>query len=210
MCEFITFLKSIDYSSFMAGGFGAAFGALVAFGLAKMKDKNLQKDKEFSSLVKVQITLITQYNFLKSFRLKYLEKHRESKNRSGDVRRVNFPLNRKTIDVTDLSFLTENENPNILLKLNVSQTNYLSTIDALIEFNDYKLMIEKAEQKFDPETKTIVTLLKPQELHQLIELTDNLYTFFDKSEDEIRNHIQEMEKVISRNIPEKKVLGIKG
>lgn len=115
-----------------------------------------------------------------------------------------FPLNRRVVDIADIAFLLEKEDPSLLLDISVIERNYLSTLDALEEFNLFKKNIERKALDYDTSTRTATIILSEQERDELLELTKNLFEFTDKSEKGLKESIEKLRLAIKGNFPKMK------
>src|SRR5262249_8700846 len=109
---------------------------LSAFYLGRVQQKSDRREKRHAALITAQYALISQWNIIEAIRVQHLEDLRSDPNRFTKLRLYWFPITPSFVSITDLTFLLETKDPNLLHEIHLTEQNYRSSIQALDLRND--------------------------------------------------------------------------
>jgi len=101
-------------SAIFAAAFGAFFGSLSAFYLGRVQQRSDRREKRHAALIAAQYALISQWNIVEAIRVQHLEDLRGDTSRFTKLKLYWFPISPTFVPFTDLTFVLERKDPNIL------------------------------------------------------------------------------------------------
>ena len=153
---------------------------------------------------------MSQWNVVEAVRVQHLEALRNDPVRFTKLKLYWFPIAPAFVPLTDLTFVLETREPNLLHEVHLAELNYRGCVQALEKRN-------QELQKFydnprvshtirDFETGAGVAAANDRDLIFLKQATDALYTAVDRSLPRIAAVIQKIEKLINAMFPGKQAL----
>jgi hypothetical protein len=197
-------------SAVFAAVFGAFFGSLSAFYLGRMQQRSDRREKRHAALIEAQYALMSQWNVVEAIRVQHLQDLRNDPVRFTKLKLYWFPIAPAFVPLTDLIFILETKDPNLLHEIHLAELNYRGCTEAL-------QMRNQELQKFydNPrvsheirnfETGAGVSSATDRDLIFLRQATDALYISVDRALPRIAAAIQKLEKVIKIMFPDKQAL----
>ena len=192
---------------------GARYGASAAYKLGRVQQRQDAEDKLHSSLTTAQFILIAQLNTLSDIKRRYLDPHRNEKDRFAHMGIIAISPTKQLLPFTEIgSFLVESGNPNLFGELHHAEILYLGTLTVVDDLRNEHLAFIKANaakpKTIDPVSGRAVFATNEMDAYMLIRTTDNLYKIVDDSIPEFLRLVSGLTKLIKSSFPERKVLTI--
>ena len=192
-------------SAIFAAAFGAFFGSLSAFYLGRVQQRADRREKRHAGLIAAQYALISQWNIVEAIRVQHLEQFRADPNRFVKLGLFHLNVSPELVPFSDLTFVLEAKNPNILHEIHIAQQSYQACIDALSLRNQQLEQFYRnprvKHQLVNFETGAGITEATPQDLFFLKQATNALYGCVDKALPRLVEAVQQLEKVIKSFFP---------
>ena len=196
--------------AFAAAVFGAFFGSLSAFYLGRLQQQSDRREKRHSALIAAQYALISQWNIVEGIRVQHLEEFRNHPARFTKLRLFVFKISPSYVPFSDLTFVLETEDPNILHDVHLAEQSYQSCMEALTVRNQ---QLEKFYENpnvthriLNFETGAGITEASQKDLLFLRQATDALFTSVDRTLPRLAAAIEKLEKVSKVMFPGKRAL----
>ncbi len=197
-------------SAIFAAAFGAFFGSLSAFYLGRVQQRSDRREKRHAALIAAQYALISQWNIVEAIRVQHLEDLRGDTSRFTKLKLYWFPISPTFVPFTDLTFVLETKDPNILHEIHLAEQNYRACVDALqLRNQELQKFYENprvAHQIRDFETGAGVASASQRDLIFLRQATDALYLSVDRTLPRLTDAIEKLEKLIKSMFPGKQAL----
>jgi hypothetical protein len=197
-------------SAVFAAAFGAFFGSLSAFYLGRVQQRSDRREKRHAALIAAQYALISQWNIVEAIRVQHLEDLRGDTSRFTKLKLYWFPISPTFVPFTDLTFVLETKDPNILHEIHLAEQNYRACVDALQlrnqELQKFYQNPRVAHQIRDFDTGAGVAAASQRDLIFLRQATDALYLSVDRTLPRLTDAIEKLEKLIKSMFPGKQAL----
>jgi hypothetical protein len=171
-------------SAIFAAAFGAFFASLSAFYLGRYQQESDRRERRHAALIRGQYALMSQWNIVEAIRVQHLEDLRNDPIRFTKLKLYWFPIEPTYVPLSDLTFLLETRDPNIVQEIQLAEQNYRGCIKAL------QLRNEELQKFYDNprvshhirdfETGAGVSHASDRDLLFLRQATDVLYIAVDR------------------------------
>ena len=197
-------------SAIFAAAFGAFFGSLSAFYLGRVQQRSDRREKRHAALIAAQYALISQWNIVEAIRVQHLQDLRPDPIRFTKLKLYWFPVSPAFVPFTDLTFVLETKDPNILHEIHLAEQNYRACVDALQlrnqELQKFYDNPRITHQIRDFETGAGVASASDKDLIFLRQATDALYLSVDRTLPRLASAVEKLEKLIKSMFPGKQAL----
>jgi hypothetical protein len=197
-------------SAVFAAAFGAFFGSLSAFYLGRVQQHKDRRQKQHGALIGTQYALMSQWNIVEAIRVQHLEHLRNDPVRFTKLKLFWFPLAPTFVPFTDLTFVLETKDPNLLHEIQLAEQNYRACAQALqIRNQELQKFYENPRVSHhieDFKTGAGVSRAADRDLIFLRQSTDGLYIAVDRALPRLIAVIEKLEKLIKSMFPSKAAL----
>jgi hypothetical protein len=156
-------------------------------------------------LIAAQYALISQWNIVEAIGVQHLEQFRADPNRFVKLGLFHLNVSPEFVPFSDLTFVLETKNPNLLHEIHIAQQSYQACIDALSLWNQQLEQFYRnprvKHELLNFETGAGITEAAPQDLFFLKQATNALYGCVDKALPRLSEAVQQLEKLIKSFFP---------
>ena len=149
-------------------------------------------------------------NIVEAIRVQHLEDLRGDTSRFTKLKLYWFPISPTFVPFTDLTFVLETKDPNILHEIHLAEQNYRACVDALqLRNQELQKFYENprvSHQIRDLETGAGVASASQRDLIFLRQATDALYLSVDRTLPRLTDAIEKLEKLIKSMFPGRQAL----
>lgn len=196
--------------AFTSAVFGAFFGSLSAFYLGRLQQLSDRQDKRHSALIAAQYALISQWNIVEGIRIQHLEEFRDQPDRFAKLKFFVYKISPNYVEFSDLTFVLEGDDPNLLHEVHLAEQSYHSCIEALTLRNQ---QLEKFYENphikhtlLNAETGAGVSQASPKDVLFLRQATDALFVSVDRTLPRLTAAVAKLEKFSKFMFPNKRAL----
>ena len=198
------------FSAIISAAFGAFFGSLSAFYLGRVRQQSDRREKQHGTLIATQYALMSQWNILEAIRVQHLEEFRSDPGRFTKLKLYWFPMSPSFVPFSELTFVLETKDPNILLEIHLAEQSYRGSAEALqLRNQELKKFYENpriSHEIRDFETGAGVAAASQRDIIFLRQATDGLYLSVDRTLPRLKNAVEKLEKLIKAMFPGKQAL----
>ena len=197
-------------SAIFAGAFGAFFGSLSAFYLGRVQQRSDRDEKRHAALIATQYALMSQWNIVEAIRVQHLEEFRGDPGRFTKLKLYWFPMSPSFVPFSELTFVLETKDPNILLEIHLAEQNYRGSAEALqLRNQELKKFYENprvSHEIRDFETGAGIAAASQKDIIFLRQATDALYVSVDRTLPRLTDAVEKLEKRIKSMFPGRQAL----
>ena len=197
-------------SAIFAGAFGAFFGSLSAFYLGRVQQRIDRREKRHAALIAAQYALMSQWNIIEGVRVRQLEKFRDDPTRFAKLKLYRFKATPTFVPFSELTFVLETNDPNVLQDVHIAEQSYHACVDALqtryeelLKFYDNPRVTHHI---LDFDTGAGVAASNKRDVLFLRQATDAVYDIVDRSLPRLTSAVAKLEALIKAAFPGKQAL----
>ena len=137
------FVISTYKVAFGSAAAGALVGSLSTYLLGRHQQKQDEDNRRHGALINTQFALFSQWKVVDGIKTNHLEPVRNETNRFTKLRATLFIKAPLAVPLSELAFIANSNNPNLIQEISDAEQDYLKSMLALDLFNRFRAEFEK-------------------------------------------------------------------
>jgi hypothetical protein len=198
--------------AFGSAAAGALVGSLATYLLGRRQQKQDEDNRRHGALINTQFALFSQWKVVDGIKTNHLDPVRNETNRFGKVRATLFTKAPLTVPLSELAFIANSSNPNLIQEISDAEQDYLKSMLVLDLFNQFHAEFTRTHAPipgtFDNEKSSGQVIASKFEIEMGNYYLTNLYKQVDLASPKILKTIDNIAVFVKHNFRGKKSIKI--
>ncbi len=199
------FILKLLLGFFTAFG-GAAFGAYTAYLFQCKREQKALSEKQYSLLLEAQMILGFHLSSLINLKIHLLDLYKDDTEKAFHIPLYFQRMNKDSINLKSLSFLTNSQDPNLIMELSLADNRYFNVTDTLDHRNTILTNIQASASisECDFSTGKFKGLIDLPQAKLLVDETESLFNLGYRAIDFIEATKKQLENTMSVIFPNRR------
>ncbi len=198
--------------AFGSAAAGALVGSLSTYILGRRQQKQDEENRRHGALINAQFALFSQWKVVDGIKTNHLEPVGNETNRFTKLRATIFIKSPLSVPLSELAFIANSNNPNLIQEIADAEEGYLKSLLALDLFNQFRAEFERNHPPipgtFNNEKSSGQVIADPFEVNIGNYYLTNLYKQVDLASPKLDETIKKIAVFVKQNFKGKKAIKI--
>ena len=200
--------------AFGSAAAGALVGSLATYLLGMRQQRQDEDNRRHGALINTQFALFSQWKVVDGIKTNHLDSARNESNRFGKVRATHFIKAPLSVPLSELAFIANSNNPNLIQEISDAEQEYLKSMLVLDLFNRYHEDFTKTHRPipgtFNDEKSSGQVIASKFEIDMGNYYLTNVYKQVDLASPKLLKTIENIAVFVKQNFKGKKPIKIEG